>query len=156
LQAFNTGQMNFNKEATSFLLIKAVYDNAGDVNHIDGYVDIEVPSDTLIGPMSVSLLGYFLDLITNFEMAGKFAVGYKVWSEGDMYVKPGVTVSYGSATQLGRTEAVPGNILMIEVPVEIGLAANPLTTLTVAYGKNNLLADPIDAGAIYMTLKVTY
>lgn len=150
MQAFLTGQMNFNKEATSFLLIKAVYDNANATNHLDGYVDFEIPSGTLAGNLKVSVLGYFLDLLTTLEYAAKAVVGYKVWSEGDMYITPQLTVVYGVPGE--RAPVV--SALTVEPSVEIGLAANPLTTLTVGYGKNDLMNN--DVGAVFMTLKVTY
>jgi hypothetical protein len=161
---FASAQMNFNKEATSFLLLKVLFETvfSGVDNHLDGYVDFEIPSDTLVGPLSVSVIGYFLEmLVADLEYATKAAVGYKVWSEGDMYVKPMVTVSYGKPDALRALAATVvdanGSILVLNPAIEIGLAANPLSTLTFGWSSDNLLlaAEP-DAGAITMALKITY
>lgn len=175
---YASAQMNFNKEATSFLLLKALYDthfNGTAVgtaiadDHLDGYVDFEIPSDTLVGPLSVSILGYFLEMLSpDIEYAAKLNTGYKVWQQGDMYVKPMVTVAYGKANALRTgTDAISAaiiaaptdSIMAVNPAVEIGLAANPLSTLTLGWSSGNLLrtgTEGANLGTVTAVVKITY
>ena len=178
-QFFASAQMNFNKEATSFLLLKALFDTnyviedtqeIGDPavpavptnarNHFDGYVDFEIPAGTLAGDLKVSVIGYFLEVLSpDIEYAAKAVVGYKVWSQGDMYILPQLTAAYGKPNALRNVAVVdnPGDsILALNPAVEIGLTANPVSTLTIGWTSGNLLLADNGLGSISMALKITY
>ncbi len=166
-QIFVSAQMNFNKEATAFLQAKGLYDTvyAGVNNHFDGFVDFEVPAGTILGDLKVSVKGFFLDVMSaDIEYGAEAVVGYKVWSEGDMYILPGLTVGYGKPNAIRALDAAiigatTDSIMVVKPNVEIGLTANPLSTLTVGWSSGNLLrtgAAGANLGALTMALKITY
>ena len=145
-----SAQMNFNKEATAYLLAKLYYDPQG-VTGADSALKLMIPMATLIGAINFDATFWLLDFDSaTMDMALLMNAGYMMKLQGDMYVQPAIGVAFSS------NGATAVNALVIIPKVVLGLAAAPATTLTFTYTSDDLLATPMGMGVITAALGITY
>jgi hypothetical protein len=141
-------QMNFNKDATAYLLAKVFY----GASNLDSALYLMIPVDSLLGKINADVTFFALDLNTASADLGALAhLGYNFTLANGMLVAPTVFVAF---TSVGTAPAV--NSLQIGPQVVVTLATAPTTTLTLAYTTHDLLATPIGFGDITLAAKVAY
>ncbi len=148
---FASAQMNFNKDATAYLLAKVFY----GVGNFDSALYLMIPAKTLLGAINADLTFFALDLNTASADLGALAhLGYNFTLANGMLVAPTVFVAF---TSVGTTPAV--NSLQIGPQVVVTLATAPTTTLTLAYTSHDLLSGTAGSallGDLTLAAKVAY
>lgn len=145
---YGQAQMNFNKDATAYLLAKVFY---GTTNNLDSALYLMIPVNTLLGAINTDLTFFALDLTSaDADIGALFHVGYN-FKAGEYLVAPTLFAAF---TSVGTTPAV--NALQLGPQVVVTFPGTPAVTATLAYTTHNLLATPAGWGDITAALKVTY
>jgi hypothetical protein len=146
-----SAQMNFNKDATAYLLANVFY--TPDTNVIntgmDSALSLMIPANTLIGPVNFDVTAYYIDLLLATQKLGIVShVGYTQKLEGDM--------SLAASMGLGETTVGTVSTLKVIPSVVLTLTGAPVTALTFTYTSGDFLATPMGYGTFTCALGITY
>jgi hypothetical protein len=144
---YGEAQLNFNKDATAYLLAKVFYGTA----NLDSALYLMIPVDTILGKINADLTFFALDLNTvDFDLGALAHLGYNFTMSNGMLVAPTLFVAF---TSVGSPAVMS---LQFGPQVVITVVKAPDTTITLAYTSGDLLLATPGLGNLTAGVTITY